>query len=173
MKYIVFGIWYIAILFLVPSFVYARYTPNDAFQEKYAQFERSLNSFKDQEKKEKVLKADEVLYQINQDVCFRFEEDLNKLAAIMEEVRAREGVLETRVAYGNVNTKIEQADYQINFAAEALAYQKAQSYTPYSVSENNIKNSFLGSKNRLESDLNILANKILAAKQQVKVVINE
>jgi hypothetical protein len=93
---------------------------------------------------------------VNQKVCDRFEEDLNKLAAIMEEHRRREGILETRVAFGGVDTPVESADYQITYAAEALAFQRAQK--PSSVGQ-------------LKSSLNVLAGKILKAKTQVGKVL--
>lgn len=89
---------------------------------------------------------------INQKVCDRFEEDLNKLAAIMEEERTRQGITETRVAFGGVDTKIESADYQITFAAEALAYQRAKEHS---------------SPSQLKNNLQTLSNKILQAKLNV------
>lgn len=95
---------------------------------------------------------------VNQKVCDRFEEDLNKLAAIMDEVRSRKGITETRVAFGGVDTPIKSADYQVTFAAEALAYQRAQ------------KHSNVGG---LRSSLGVLAGKIIQAKGQVKKVLNE
>jgi hypothetical protein len=95
---------------------------------------------------------------INQKVCDRFEEDLNKLAAIMEEVRARKGITETRVAFGGVDTKIESADYQITFAAEALAYQRAKKHSSVS---------------QLKNNLGTLKNKILQAKTDVRKALDE
>ena len=92
------------------------------------------------------------LDEINQKVCNRFEEDLNRLAAIMEELRARLGITETRVAFGGVDTPIKSADYQITYAAEAMAFQRAQKYS---------------SKERLKSDLGVLAGKVLRAKTAV------
>jgi len=94
---------------------------------------------------------------VNQKVCFRFEEDMNKLAAIMEEVRDRKGITETRVAFGGSDTPIKQADYWINFAAESIAFQKAQKYT---------------SQNQLKSALEILKGKILKAKSAVGKAID-
>lgn len=100
--------------------------------------------------------VDQTLFNINQKVCSRFNTDTAKLAAIMEEVKRRQGITETRVAYGQVDTPIEQADYWVNFAAEAIAYQKIQKYSD---------------KTRLKSDLSVLKNKILRAKNEVKKVI--
>ena len=92
----------------------------------------------------------------NQKVCTRFEEDVTRLAAIMEEVKRREGVTETRVAFGNVDTPIETADYWINFAAEAVAFQRIQKYS---------------SANSLKGNLGVLKNKILRAKEEVRKVL--
>ncbi|GEM_PF-1796876 len=98
------------------------------------------------------------LNQINQKVCDRFEGDLSKLAAIMEELRRRKGITETRVAFGGVDTLVESADYQITYAAEALAFQRAQ------------KSS---STTQLRSSLGVLKNKILKAKNAVGKALNE
>lgn len=98
------------------------------------------------------------LNQINQKVCNRFEEDLSKLAAIMEELRRRKGITETRVAFGGVDTQIKSADYQITYVAEALAFQRAKKYS---------------SKAELRSSLEVLKNKILKAKNEVRKALNE
>ncbi len=91
--------------------------------------------------------------EINQKVTSRFEKDLIKMAAIMEELRRRKGITETRVAFGGIDTPVKAADYQITYAAEALAFQKAQKFS---------------SKEDLKYSLQILANKILNAKAKVK-----
>src|SRR3989344_4671505 len=69
------------------------------------------------------------LDEVNQKVCTRLEDDLSKMAAIMEEVRRRQGIIETMVAFGGVDTPIKSADYWITYAAEAIAYQRAQKYS--------------------------------------------
>ena len=89
---------------------------------------------------------------VNQKVCDRFEGDVSKLAAIMEEKRTRIGITETRVAYGGSNTPVKNADYWVNFAAEAIAYQRAQKYS---------------SSSQLRFSLEGLRNKILTAKLSV------
>lgn len=99
-----------------------------------------------------VVIAQTSLDSINQKVCTRFEEDTTKLAAIMEEVRSRNGITETRVAFGGSDTPIKQADYWINYAAEAIAYQKAQKFS---------------SPSSLRANLQTLKGKILTAKEAV------
>lgn len=98
------------------------------------------------------------LYQINQKVCNRFEADVIKMAAIMEELRRRKGILETRVAFGGVDTPIENADYWVTYAAEAVAYQRAKQYTL---------------KSELRYSLEGLKGKILKAKGEVRKALNE
>jgi len=93
------------------------------------------------------------LNEVNQKVCSRFEGDLVKMAAIMEELRRRKGITETRVAFGGIDSPIKSADYQITYAAEALAFQKAQKYT---------------SLNDVRYSLQTLAGKILRAKAEVR-----
>lgn len=89
---------------------------------------------------------------VNQKVCNRFEEDVSRLAAIMEELRNRKGITETRVAFGGSDTPIKSADYFVNFAAEAIAYQRVQKYS---------------SNSQLRSSLEVLKGKILKAKVEV------
>lgn len=100
--------------------------------------------------------APNYLYLINQKVCSRFEDDLAKMAAIVEEVKRRKGITETRVAFGGVDTPIKVADYQITYAAEAIAFQRAQKFSY---------------KNELKSSLEVLKNKILQAKNEVGKVL--
>lgn len=96
------------------------------------------------------------LNQINQKVCNRFEEDVSRLAGIMEEVRNRAGITETRVAFRGIDDAIKSADYQITYVAEAIAYQRAQ------------KISSIGG---LKSNLEVLKNKVLNAKREVAKAI--
>ena len=95
---------------------------------------------------------------VNQKVCDRFEEDLARMSAIMDELRSRKGITETRVAFGGYDTPIKQADYWINFAAEAIAYQRAQK---------------LSSPAGLRSHLEVLKGKVLRAKDEVGKTLDE
>lgn len=89
---------------------------------------------------------------INQKVCTRFEEDVSRLAAIMEEIRRRKGITETRVAFGGADDQIKVGDYWITFVAEAIAYQRAQKFS---------------SVGGLRSSLEVLKGKVLRAKNEV------
>lgn len=95
---------------------------------------------------------------INQKVCNRFEGDMVKLAAIMEELRRRKGITETRVAFGGVDTQIKSADYWVTSAAEAVAFQRAQKYA---------------SQSELRKSLEALKDKIFKAKAEVGKALNE
>ncbi|OGE25000.1 hypothetical protein A3C26_01170 [Candidatus Daviesbacteria bacterium RIFCSPHIGHO2_02_FULL_39_12] len=93
---------------------------------------------------------------VNQKVSNRFEEDISRLAAVMEELRDRKGITETRVAFGGIDTPIKNADYWVTYAAEAVAFQKAQKYY---------------SKDQLRAGLETLRGKILQAKAAVGGVL--
>ncbi len=92
------------------------------------------------------------LNDINQKVCDRFEEDISRMAGIMEEVRDRKGITETRVAFGGIDDAIKSGDYQITYAAEAIAFQRYQKPS---------------SATQLKSSLGVLRRKILNAKTVV------
>lgn len=96
--------------------------------------------------------------EVNQKVCDRFEEDVSRLAAIMEELRERKGITETRVAFGGIDDQIKSADYSITYAAEAIAFQRAQKYS---------------SAGSLRSGLEVLRGKILRAKNEVGKALDE
>lgn len=160
------------ILLVLPSAVYARVTPNDIYEAKRAAFESQLNKISDPTKKEKVRQADQMLYDINQKVCLRFDEDLNKLSAILEELKRRNNVTETVVAFGQGDTQLDTAAYWLNYAAEAVAYQKIQDYTP-SLNLSNLSGSITVRLNELRGDLGVLKNKVLRAKTEVKKAVDE
>lgn len=98
------------------------------------------------------------LNEVNQKVCNRFEEDTARLAAIMEELRTRKGIQETRVAFGGIDDQIKSADYWVTSAAEAIAFQKAQKYA---------------SQTTLKSSLQALAAKVRRSKNEVRKVLDE
>lgn len=98
------------------------------------------------------------LDQVNQKVCDRFEEDTSRLAGIMDEVRRRKGITETRVAFGGIDDQIKSADYQITYVAEAIAFERAQKFSSVS---------------GLRSSLEVLRQKVLRAKIEVKKALND
>lgn len=74
------------------------------------------------------------------------------MAGIMEEVKRRQGITETRVAFGGSDTPIKNADYWVTYAAEAIAFERAQKFS---------------SKDELQYSLETLKNKVLRAKGEV------
>lgn len=162
----------IAVFLTYPFLAFGRVTPNNLYAEKRAVFESQLNKIKDPLKKEKVKQADEMLYQINQSVCIRFDADLDKLSIILEEIKKRSHVTETVVAFGQGDTPLDSAAYWLNYAAEANAYQKIQDYTPQNISESSLSSPFVSAKSRLSSDLNVLQGKIIRAKNEIRKALN-
>lgn len=161
----------IILLIVFPVTAFARVTPDDIYQQKRVTFEAQLNKISDPLKKEKVKLADQLLYELNQRVCSRFDGDLNKLSSILEELKKRNGVTETVVAFGQGDTQLDSAAYWLNYAAEAVAYQKIQDYT-LALNPSNPKGSIQISINRLKVDLGVLKNKILRAKSELKGAVD-
>lgn len=156
---------FLSFLVFVPA-VSARVTPNDIYQAKREQFQVSLDKVGDPQQRDKLIQADKLLVQINQNVCNRFDADVLKMSAILTELRSRlnmEGG-STKVAFGQGDNQIEVAEYWLNYAAEAVAYQKIQDYAPTV--------SVLSSKNSLKGDLGVLRGKILRARSEVKKALD-
>ena len=148
---------------------FARTTPNDIYQQDRSQFNAGLARITDPTKRQKVVDADATIKTINQDVCIGFDTEVNKMAAILDEEKARQKVTATRVAYGQGDTPLDTAEYYLNYAEEAVAYQKIQDYTPslsgssYGVSE---------SLDNLLGSLSVLQGKLLKAKTEINTALN-
>lgn len=155
----------INLLVAIPAL--ARVTPNDLYQAKREAFTKNLSKISDPFKKEQVIKADQLLNQINQQVCLRFDEEINRLSAILEEEKVRQGRTDTIVAYGRGETQLDTAAYYLTYAAEAVAYQKIQDYTPQ-IGQGNPDTAVRLSLNNLRGNLQTVQVKILKAKQEVK-----
>lgn len=85
----------------------------------------------------------------------------------MEEAKRREGVTETVVAFGQGDTPLDNAAYWVNYAQEAIAYQKIQDYTPQ-VNSSDPSAGISNSQANLRSSLVGLQQKIIKAKNEVK-----
>lgn len=159
------------LIFALPSIVYARVTPNDYYQESRQQFESQLAKIQNPKVKEKVSFADELLNKTNQSVSSRFDGDVAKLSAILEELKSRKNVTETVVAFGQGDTPLDNAAYWVNYAAEAVAYQKIQNYTPQ-ISATSYVGPINSSSNQLKASLEVLRGKIIKAKGEVQKALD-
>ncbi len=155
---------------IFPSITIARITPEDIYQQNQANFNSNLSKIQDPNKKQTMITANQVLKDTNQTVCFRFQTDIDKIAAILDELKIRQNITNTLVAYGRGNTPLDTAAYYVNYAAEAVAYQKIQDYTP-NISGGNLARSVNSNSKNLRSNLEILQSKILKAKTEVRKAI--
>lgn len=165
----------LALVFLLfPSVSQARVTPNDYYQADRTAFNQHLNNLS-ADKRQKMVAADQLLNQINQSVCDRFQADVDKMAAVLEEAKRREGKggAPTRVAYGQGQSQLDRAAYWLNYAAEAIAYQRSQDYTPQFTSDANASLGVSQSMNNLQSSLIVLRGKVLNAKTEVVKTVTE
>lgn len=156
-------------LYSIPT-AFARITPNDIYQENRSNFQTNLNKIPDPNKKQLVIESDRLLQTINLDICSNLQNQVNKMAAILDEEKRRQKITSTRIAYGVGNTPMDDAEYFVNFAQEAIAYQKSQDYTPQI--SGSLKAGVVGSLNNLLSDLNILQGKVLKAKSETQTALD-
>lgn len=166
-------IFLVLILFLIvsPQAVFARrVSVDDKYQASRDEFNNQLQKLSI-EKREKVKQADSMLNEVNQKVSSRFDEDVAKLSAILEEVKERGNVTKTTVAYGQGDSKLDSAAYWVNYAAEAVAYQKIQDYTPQISGDSGASNAVLNRINKLSGDLGVLRGKVLKAKNELALVL--
>ncbi len=170
-KFPILGFILLLIYLFCPATTLARVTPDDIYQSRRSDFKANLSKIQDPVKKQLVVTADQALKDINQSVCARFQNDLNRMAAVMEEEKSRQNITNTVVAYGQDNTPLDSAAYYLNYAAEALAYQKSQDYTP-NIAGGNLTGAINNSSNNLRSSLGILQGKILRAKVEVKKALD-
>lgn len=172
MKRILILILFVAIF--LPATVFARVSVNDVYQEKRQAWEQQIAKLS-QANQIKVKKADELLKQINLVVCSRFDADIAIMTAIDAQIRERRGMdsVPTQVAYGSGNTPLENAEYWLNYAQEAVAYQKIADYTTNINGDSSVDGAINSEKASLKSDLGVLANKILRAKSEIAKILNE
>lgn len=171
LKIYLVGLTILIFLSLTPIIVLARVTPNDIYQQTRADFEANLNKVSDPNQKQQIIQADQDLNQINQTVCQRFDIDIAKMAAILEEEKSRQNITSNVVAFGMGNTPMDSAEYYLNYAQEAVAYQKIQDYTPQ-IGSGNYKQALTNSMNNLQSSLETVQGKILRAKTEVKKALD-
>lgn len=160
-----------SLLVLVPT-TFARVSLNDQYQAKRDAYEAQLAKLTPANQ-ELVKKADKVLVESNQKVLVRFDEDIAKMTAILEEYKNRQGLegAETTVAYGQGDSPVDTAAYWLNYAAEAVAYQKIQDYTPNISGDASVNGAIKSETASLRADLIGLKGKILKAKGELQKII--
>lgn len=157
--------------FIAPSTLSARVTPNDIYQATQQEFQNNLSKIQDPAQKQLVIQADQDLQSTNQTVCNRFDQDIAIMGAIMQELERRHHITSAVAGFGQLNSPIDRAEYYLNYAEEAVAYQKIQDYTP-DIAGGNLKGGVTESLNELQSNLNTLQGKMLKAKQEVQLAVD-
>lgn len=161
-------------IFFLPIQVSARVSVNDIYQAKMQSHAKAIAKLTPVNQN-KAKKADQILKDINLKVCSRFDGDIAILTAIDAEIRSRKGLdsVPTQVAYGSGNTPLENSEYWLNYAQEAVAYQKIADYTTNIAGDSSVDSAISNQQAGLKSDLGVLANKILHAKSEIGKVLGE
>lgn len=169
----IFIIVFSLLIFTVPSITLARRTSiDDQYQAKRSAYQEQLKKLSP-ENQEKVKKADKLLVETNQKVLSRFDEDMAKMTAALEEYKRRQNLEGegTKVAYGQGESQLDQAAYWLNYAAEAVAYQKIADYTPQISGDSSVNGAINAQIADLKADLIGLKGKILKAKGELLKIV--
>lgn len=161
------------IIFIQPVSVFAKRTSvDDAYQAKRVVYQEQLQKLTP-ENQQRVKQMDKLLVETNQKVLTRFDGDIAKMTAILEEYKKRQNLEgeNTKVAYGQGASQLDQTSYWLNYAAEALAYQKIQDYTPQISGDSSVNNAIKSQTTTLKADLIGLKGKILKAKGELLKIV--
>lgn len=164
---------FLLLVLILPSQVLARRTSvDDEYQAKRSAYQLQLKKLSPQNQ-DKIKQADKLLVETNQKVLVRFDDDIAKMTAVLEEYKSRQNLegANTKVAYGQGDSQLDQAAYWLNYAAEAVAYQKIADYTPQISDDASVPGAINRQVNILKADLTGLKAKILTAKVQILKVI--
>ncbi len=150
--------WIIAIILIViflPPSVFARISVNDQYQAKRQAYQEQLSKLTPANQ-QKVKEAEQIFIRTNNKILARYDSKITALAATLEEIKRKQG-----------ESSLDQAEYWLNFAAEAVAYQKIADYTPNISGDASVEGAIKSQANILKSDIRGLLSKILKAKSYI------
>lgn len=152
----------------------ARTTPADIYNDQKASYDQRLSTFSPSTQ-QKITSFTKAINDTNKKETYELEMVMERQGQILDEYMRRNGKT-YRVADGvnrNLSDPIENANYWITYAHEAVAYQAAKNYLPSLSSENNWKNSASNNISNLASDINILKGKVEKSRLLVERVVSK
>lgn len=162
---------FVCLILISPPLTYARTTPEDilnAKKEVYNQRVRNYSPTHQQQLTDLNTKINLINQQITQDLEQRVERQGN----ILIEYLRRHGKLndETNVARPG-SDPIQNAQYYLTYAHEAVAYQAAKVYVFDLTSEANIKRDSTNLISNLQSDISVLNSKVLRSQKLIAAIV--
>lgn len=156
------------------TLVEARVTPDDIYNEAKATHDQRLSTYTPATQ-QKIKTLEQALADTNKKQTDQLELIMERQGQILDEYMRREGRT-YRVADGinrNLTDPVENANYWITYAHEAVAYQASQKYMPTLGSEANWKGNMLNEVANLQSDINVLKGKVEKSRQLVEGVVSK
>lgn len=152
---------FLLFIFITPT-IQARTTPEDIINAKRQEYNQRLQNYSP-EGKQKLADFERKIADLNKLITDDYETQMLRHGTILDEYIRRNQISE-RQGDGisrNLSEPVENSRYWITYAHEAVAYQAAKIYIPNLSGEANINRDLATQINILQSDTNILRNKII------------
>ena len=160
--------------FLYPAS--ARTTPADIISSQREVYNQRLKTYSSQSQN-KLTDYDKKIADLNKKITQELEANLLRQGQVLEEYSRRQNLdLSMGGKDGisrNLQNPTENAQYWLNFAHEAAAYQAAQVYIINLTGEANINRDINSQVSSLEGDINILRGKVLKSQKIIAELVNK
>ncbi len=153
--------------------IQARTTPEDIVNAKKLEYTQRLQNYSTQGK-QKLDDFEKRIANLNKLITEDYETQMLRQGSILDEYIRRNQISE-RQGDGisrNLSEPVENSRYWITYAHEAAAYQAAKIYIPTLSGEANINRDLTTQINILQSDINILRNKVLKSQTILKNLVS-
>jgi PDZ domain-containing secreted protein len=151
-------------MFLTPTATQARTTPEDILNSQKDAYNSQVKNYTAQDKQKLDLFSQKIA-NLNQQATYEWEWEMVRQGDILDEYLRRNNFKETE--------GIKNARYWLTYAHEAVAYQAAKVYVYNLTSEKNLNTDVLSQVNILQSDLNILRNKVLKSQGVITSLVGQ
>lgn len=163
---------FIFFLFLAPT-TYARVTPEDILNSQRQAYQSKSTNYSS-ENKQKLETLSKKIADLNKEKTDLLLQVMERQGLILDEYLKRKGIVESGGQDGinrNLKDPVENARYQITFAHEAIAYQKAKIYVYSLTSESNITQDANRLVGQLKADLEATRQKVINSQNTLKKLI--
>jgi hypothetical protein len=156
--------------------IQARTTPQETVDQQKADFDQRTKNYSPQNK-QKLLDYQQKIADLNKKITDDWEKNLFRQGQILEEYTSRKKI---NLAMGskdginrNLQDPIQNAQYWLNFAHEAVAYQASQKYLITPTAESSINSNITSKISSLQSDLTGLKAKVLKSQQIIASLVSK
>jgi hypothetical protein len=175
MKKFIFPFLIIFFITLWPLKAQARVTPEDIINAQKEEYNLKVKNYSPQYKT-KLETYSKKIDSLNKAITADWEAQMVKQGEILDEYVRRKSLAENGGKDGinrNLTEPVENARYWLTYAHEAVAYQAAKNYIFDLTGEKNVNSDILSEINLMQSDLNILRNKVIKSQNIISDLIGK